>query len=75
LAQQGCGPEQAFDLLRRASQRANVKVLMLAAQLVEHVASGGKGQQRDADLGRCHQAPASLTAGTARRLRGCGRSW
>ena len=39
MAQQQCGPEDAFDLLRRASQRANVKVHVLAAQIVAHVAS------------------------------------
>jgi hypothetical protein len=43
MAQQRCGPEEAFDLLRRASQRANVKVHVLAAQLVEDVASGDQG--------------------------------
>jgi two-component system, response regulator / RNA-binding antiterminator len=26
MAQQGCGPDKAFDLMRRASQRTNVKV-------------------------------------------------
>jgi hypothetical protein len=40
MAQNGCGPEEAFDLLRRASQRTNVKVRELAAQIVEHVACG-----------------------------------
>jgi AmiR/NasT family two-component response regulator len=39
MAQQGCGPEEAFELLRRASQRTNVKLHMLAEQLVEQVAS------------------------------------
>ena len=39
MAQQGCGPDEAFDLLRRASQRANVKVRVLAAQIAEHAAS------------------------------------
>ena len=39
MAQQRCGPEEAFDLLRRASQRANVKVHVLAAQIVAQVAS------------------------------------
>jgi hypothetical protein len=39
MAQHRCGPEEAFDLLRRASQRANVKVSVLAAQIVEQVAS------------------------------------
>jgi ANTAR domain len=41
MAQQRCGPDEAFDLLRRASQRANIKVSVLAAQIVEQVASPG----------------------------------
>ena len=40
MAQQGCRPEEAFDLLRRASQRSNVKVHVLAEQIVKVVASG-----------------------------------
>ena len=39
MAQYRCRPEEAFDLLRRASQRANVKVSALAAQIVEQIAS------------------------------------
>ena len=39
MAQYRCPPEEAFDLLRRASQRANVKVSVLAAQMVEQIAS------------------------------------
>jgi hypothetical protein len=39
MAQQRCGPDEAFDLLRRASQRANVKVHVLAEQVVAQVAS------------------------------------
>jgi ribosomal protein L19E len=39
MAQQRCGPEEAFDLLRRASQRANVQVHVLAAQVVAQVAA------------------------------------
>ena len=34
MARNGCGPEEAFDLLRRASQRANIKVRVLAEQIV-----------------------------------------
>jgi hypothetical protein len=41
MAQQRCGPEEAFDLLRRASQRANIKVHVLAARIVEQTASSG----------------------------------
>jgi ANTAR domain len=41
MAEHRCGPDEAFDLLRRASQRANIKVNELAAQIVEQVASPG----------------------------------
>ena len=58
MAQQGCGPEEAFDLLRRASQRANIKAHVLAAQIVEHVASGGN-----------HGNAAPISLGAARYLR------
>jgi ANTAR domain-containing protein len=57
MAQQRCGPEEAFDLLRRASQRTNIKLHLLAARIVEHVASS---DNYDA-------APISL--GATRRLR------
>jgi AmiR/NasT family two-component response regulator len=40
MAQRECGPEEAFEVLRGASQRANVKVHVLAAQIVELIASG-----------------------------------
>ena len=41
MAEQRCGPYEAFDLLRRVSQQANVKLREVAAQIVEHVASSG----------------------------------
>jgi hypothetical protein len=41
MAQHGCGPEEAFDLLRRASQRFNVPVRVLAARLVDRVQRPG----------------------------------
>jgi hypothetical protein len=37
MAQRSCGPDEAFDLLRRASQRFNVPVRDLAARLVHRV--------------------------------------
>src|SRR5499427_1786334 len=37
MAQHGCDPDEAFDLLRRASQRFNVPVRVLAARLVHRV--------------------------------------
>jgi hypothetical protein len=40
MAQRQCGPEEAFDLLRRASQSANVKVSVLAVRIVEQAAAG-----------------------------------
>jgi hypothetical protein len=42
MAQQGCGPDEAFDLLRRASQRFNVPVRVLAARLVRGVQPPGQ---------------------------------
>src|SRR5215467_2948312 len=42
MAQQGCGPDEAFDLLRRASQRFNVPVRALAARLVRGVQPPGR---------------------------------
>ena len=35
MAEYHCGPEEAFELLRQASQSRNVKVRVLAKQLVE----------------------------------------
>jgi len=43
MARNRCRAEEAFDLLRRASQSANVRVSVLAAQIVEEVASPGPG--------------------------------
>jgi hypothetical protein len=43
MARQACGPVEAFDLLWRASQRAGVRVHVLAAQVVEHLASREDG--------------------------------
>ena len=39
MAQHRCGAEEAFDLLRRASQSANVKVSVLAERMVEQISS------------------------------------
>jgi AmiR/NasT family two-component response regulator len=43
MAQYSCGPDEAFDLLRRASQSANVKVSVLAVRIVEQTAAGRLG--------------------------------
>jgi hypothetical protein len=50
MAQQHCGPDEAFDLLRRASQRANVKLHVLAEQIVAHVSSPTPPADSGADV-------------------------
>jgi len=56
MARQRCGPEEAFDLLRQASQRANLKVYVLALFLVEqasgHTAATRPGSEPRDDDGR-----------------------
>jgi hypothetical protein len=48
IFQQGCGPDEAFSLLRRASQRSNVPLRVLA----EHIVSNAQRQsgQRHEDI-------------------------
>ena len=41
IAQTGCEPDEAFSLLRAASQRANVKVRDLAVAIVQRASAGG----------------------------------
>jgi hypothetical protein len=41
MAQAGCHSEEAFDILRRASQRTNIKVRDLAADIVDRASRGG----------------------------------
>jgi hypothetical protein len=69
MAQYRCQPDEAFELLRRASQRANIKVSDLAVQIVEQITSpepqsavrpprpssnGGRKRTRTAELAlRC----------------------
>jgi hypothetical protein len=63
MAQQGCGPEEAFDLLRRISQRTGVKVHALAAQIVEHVSADGKhGNVTAISLGAMRYLPSGTPA-------------
>jgi hypothetical protein len=42
MAQAGCGPDEAFDMLRRASQRTNVRVRDLAAEIVGRSVTRGR---------------------------------
>jgi len=43
MGQEGCGPEEAFDLLRRASQRSNVPIRELAVLIVARSTGNGAG--------------------------------
>ena len=51
MAQSHCGHSQAFDLLRRASQRSNVPVRDLAAQIVAKTAQGPPKRVRQVPRG------------------------
>jgi AmiR/NasT family two-component response regulator len=46
IFQQGCDPDEAFDLLRRASQRSNVPVRVLAEQIVSRAQQPGSSNNR-----------------------------
>lgn len=43
MARQGCSPDEAFDVLRRASQRANQKLAHIAAGIVDLNARAARG--------------------------------
>jgi AmiR/NasT family two-component response regulator len=49
IAQTGCTPEEAFVLLRQASQRSNIRVSELAASIVDRAVT--KGRSRPAEPG------------------------
>ena len=45
MAESRCSADQAFDMLRRASQRQNIRVRDLAAQIVSRASTGsGRGR-------------------------------
>ncbi|HEV2635229.1 MAG TPA: ANTAR domain-containing protein [Actinocrinis sp.] len=54
MAQTPCGPDRAFDLLRTTSQRSNVKLRDVAAQVVERTAQRGEGLGRGSAEARGH---------------------
>ena len=63
MAQQRCGPDEAFDVLRRISQQTNVKLHALAAQIVEHIAaSGNPGNVTPISLGAMRYLPSGTRA-------------
>jgi AmiR/NasT family two-component response regulator len=59
MAQRQCGPEDAFDLLRRASQSANVRVSVLAERIVEQAAARDPVKSRGDRSGSGRPAPRS----------------
>jgi hypothetical protein len=62
MAREGCGPEEAFDRLRRASQRGNVKVHVMAALLVGQADTGRPDDRGD------QVSPSPPLAGHDRKL-------
>jgi AmiR/NasT family two-component response regulator len=48
IAQTGCSPDEAFTLLRQASQRSNVRVSELAASMVDRAVTKGLVPSRPA---------------------------
>jgi hypothetical protein len=53
IFQQGCDPDEAFALLRRASQRSNLPIRVLAEQIVSRAQQHSR--QRQEKLTRGHQ--------------------
>jgi hypothetical protein len=67
MAQQRCGPDEAFDLLRQVSQRTNIKLNLLAAQIVENVApSDNDDNVTPISLGATRQLRPETRAATRR---------
>ena len=64
LIAQGCDPDDTFDVLRRASQRTNVKVRDLAADIVDKAARRRQRQTLQ------RSGPQQLAASTDRRAAG-----
>jgi AmiR/NasT family two-component response regulator len=60
MGQRGCGPGEAFELLRQVSQRGNVKLHVLAEQIVEQVASSNASNVTPIQLGAT-RSPRSRT--------------
>ena len=70
IAQTGCTPEEAFDMLRRASQRSNVRVSELAAGIVDRAVTKGRpGPERGQDPRARPAGPGGLVRPPARGRR------
>jgi hypothetical protein len=82
IAQTGCSPDAAFDMLRQASQRSNIRVSDLAAAIVQRSANGrpaGRvllGLPTPADFARAEERRAGMRPGDTRQARtAAARSW
>jgi ANTAR domain-containing protein len=54
MSQNGCDADAAFGMLRRASQRSNIRVSVLAAEIVQRTADGqGRGDHQAAGQPSC----------------------
>ena len=67
IAQTGCDPDAAFDMLRKASQRSNVRVSELAAVIVQRAVTGHPAAPPPAPVSPPGPAPVSAPARVARR--------
>ena len=69
IARQGCDPDEAFDILRRASQRLNRKLRDIAADLVANATTGlvpDWAPWTPVGAGRGHPAPSGARPPRAR---------
>ena len=66
IAQYGWTDDQAFDALRRASQRKNVKVRDLAATIVARAARSAPGQRQARPAPKAVRADAEVSPSRAR---------
>ncbi|MEU6591613.1 ANTAR domain-containing protein [Streptomyces sp. NPDC046881] len=73
MAAHGCGPEQAWEILREASQRSNVKLRRVAAAVTESATPDGPAPPEALRTALADAARRVSTAGCARR-ESCGRS-
>ena len=68
MAQCGCPEEQAFDALRRASQRENVKLRDLAAAIVAGTACAASDQRPARSLSPVRQSDGEITVAHTPKL-------
>ena len=66
----GCDAEEAWETLRRASQRFNIKVRVLAVALLEHI-SGAPAEQPAFAAPIVPDQPTRQAAQLAHHLFGC----